>query len=197
MAKTPKYPNPAFFRAKNNMDWKAQGENLKEFLTRNDVFPDHILEGNLSAGSEFPDEKVVWFSDADIFEKTRVRRRRKSRQKNAEPIKSFVDIRPGDYVVHETHGIGRFMEIRQLEVEGIKRDYLMIGYAGKDVLYVPVDQMDNVQKYIGGDGVTVRVNKLSGSEWKKAKQNARAAIERMDRCRFTPSANTSVVMMIL
>ena len=160
---------------------RERQENLKEFLTRNDVFPDHILEGNLSAGSEFPDEKVVWFSDADIFEKTRVRRRRKSRQKNAEPIKSFVDIRPGDYVVHETHGIGRFMEIRQLEVEGIKRDYLMIGYAGKDVLYVPVDQMDNVQKYIGGDGVTVRVNKLSGSEWKKAKQNARTAIERMAR----------------
>ena len=160
---------------------RERQENLREFLTRNDVFADHILEGDLSAGSEFPDEKVIWISDADIFEKTRTRKRRKNKRKNAEPIKSFVDIRQGDYVVHENHGIGKFLEIRQLDVEGYKRDYLMIQYAGRDVLYVPVDQMDSVQKYIGGDGVTVRVNKLSGSEWKKAKENVRTSIERMAR----------------
>ena len=160
---------------------RERQENLREFLTRNDVYADHILEGNLSAGSDFPDEKVIWISDADIFEKTRTRKRRQTKKRNAEPIKSFVDIRQGDYVVHENHGIGRFLEIRQLEVEGYKRDYLMIQYAGRDVLYVPVDQMDSVQKYIGGDGVTVRVNKLSGSEWKKAKENVRTSIERMAR----------------
>ncbi len=160
---------------------RERRENLRDYLTRNDVYPDHILEGDLSAGSEFPDEKIVWISDADVFEKARPRKRKKTKKKNAEPIKSFVDIRQGDYVVHENHGIGKFLEIRQLEVEGIKRDYLMIQYAGKDVLYVPVDQMDSVQKYIGGDGVTVRVSKLSGSEWKKAKQNVRASIEKMAR----------------
>ena len=160
---------------------RERQENLREYLTRNDVFVDHIQEGNLSCGSEFPDEKVVWFSDGDIFARSRVRKPRKTKRKNTEPIRSFVDIRQGDYVVHETHGIGKFLEIRQLEVEGLKRDYLMIQYAGKDVLYVPVDQMDSVQKYIGGEGVTVRVNKLSGPEWKKAKQNARAAIEKMAR----------------
>ncbi|MDO4482373.1 MAG: transcription-repair coupling factor [Bacillota bacterium] len=155
-------------------------ENLKNFLSRNDVYADRIVTGKLVSGSEYTDEKLVLVSDNDIFASSKVRKTGKY-SKKSKPIKSFVDIKRGDYVVHDNHGIGKFLEIQQLEIEGIKRDYLKIQYAGEDMLYVPVDQMDSVQKYIGGDNTTVRVNKLSGSEWKKTKQKVRTAIEQMAR----------------
>ena len=155
-------------------------DNLRNFLSRNDVFADRIITGKLTAGSEYTDEKLVLISDSDIFTSSKVRKTGKS-SKKSKPIKSFVDIKRGDYVVHENHGIGKFIEIQQLEIEGIKRDYLKIQYAGEDMLYVPVDQMDSVQKYVGGENTAVRVNKLSGPEWKKTKQKVRTAIEQMAR----------------
>lgn len=151
-------------------------ENLKNYLFRNDAFADKIILGNLTAGSEYTDEKLVLISDGDIFSNRKVRKS-SSKKKKGSPIKSFVDIKRGDYVVHENHGIGKFLEIQQLEIDGIKKDYLKIKYAGDDMLYVPVDQMDCVQKYIGGDVDAVKLNSLSGPEWKKAKQKAKTAIE--------------------
>ncbi|HKM28292.1 MAG TPA: transcription-repair coupling factor, partial [Anaerovoracaceae bacterium] len=88
-------------------------------------------------------------------------------------------MKKGDFVVHENHGIGKFLGIEQLNVQGEKKDYLKIKYAGNDMLYVPVEQMDIVQKYIGGDGVSPRINKLSGGEWKVTKAKAKAAIATM------------------
>ena len=85
----------------------------------------------------------------------------------------------GDYVVHETHGIGRFMGIEQLTVQGVERDYLKVKYAGEDSLFIPVDQLGILQKYVGGEGVAPKVNKLSGNEWKKTKAKARAAVDDM------------------
>lgn len=155
-------------------------DNLKSFLTRNDVFVDRLVIGKLSAGSEYYDEKLVLLSDNDIFSSSKTGKALK-RSKKGKPIKSFVDIKRGDYVVHENHGIGRFIEIQQLEIDNVKRDYLKIQYAGEDILYVPVDQMDSVQKYVGGDATAVRVNKLSGSEWKKTKSRVKSAIEQMAR----------------
>ena len=149
---------------------------LREFLDRNSLFADRILLGRLSASSEFTDEKLVIISDRSIFGGTRPK---KTRKKKTKPIKAFIDIKRGDYVVHENHGIGRFEEITQLEIEGIKRDYLKIQYAGEDVLYVPVDQMDCVQKYIGAEAQSVRVNRLSNGEWNRVKQKARESIREM------------------
>ena len=82
-------------------------------------------------------------------------------------------------MVHENHGIGRFLGIEQLTVQGDKKDYIKIKYAGNDMLYVPVEQMDIVQKYIGSDGVTPKINKLSSGEWKATKAKAKAAIAEM------------------
>lgn len=79
-------------------------------------------------------------------------------------------------MVHESHGIGKFTGIEQLKVQGEKKDYIKIKYAGNDVLYVPVEQMELVQKYIGGDGVAPKINKLSGGEWKTTKAKAKAAV---------------------
>ena len=82
-------------------------------------------------------------------------------------------------MVHESHGIGKFIGIEQLVVQGVKKDYLKVKYAGEDSLYIPVDQLGMLQKYVGGDGITPRLNKLSGSEWKQTKAKARKAIDDM------------------
>ena len=104
---------------------------------------------------------------------------RKRRKTRGEQIKSFADVQAGDYVVHESHGIGKFVGIEQLTVQGVRKDYLKVKYAGEDSLYIPVDQLGMLQKYIGGDGVAPRLNKLSGGEWKATKARARAAVDDM------------------
>ena len=94
-------------------------------------------------------------------------------------MQSFSDFKTGDYVVHENHGIGKFLGIQALEVQGEQKDYLKIKYSGTDLLYVPVEQMDIVQKYIGSEGIAPKVSKLSGDEWKVAKTRAKLAIAEM------------------
>ncbi|MBQ1215082.1 MAG: transcription-repair coupling factor, partial [Firmicutes bacterium] len=126
----------------------------------------------------YPDAKRLILSDGDIFTHTKQKRKR-PKHKNAKPIKAFTDIRQGDYVVHENHGIGRFLGVEELVVQGNRKDYLKIKYAGEDMLYVPVEQMDVVQKYVGSDGIVPKINKLSGGDWKKTKEKAQAAIEHM------------------
>jgi transcription-repair coupling factor (superfamily II helicase) len=127
---------------------------------------------------EFPEEKLVYLWDGDIFT-TQKHRKAKTAEKRGKPIKAFTDIRKGDYVVHENHGIGKFIGVEQLTIQKIKKDYLKIKYAGEDMLYVTVEQMDMIQKYIGADGAAPKVNKLSGGEWKKVKAKAKAAIASM------------------
>ncbi|MEI3518299.1 MAG: CarD family transcriptional regulator [Clostridia bacterium] len=106
--------------------------------------------------------------------------RKRSKRSAGSQIKSFSDVQEGDYVVHESHGIGKFMGIEQLVVQGVKKDYLKVKYAGEDSLYIPVDQLGICpQKYVGGDGVTPRLNKLSGSEWKQTKARAQKAVNDM------------------
>ena len=137
-----------------------------------------ILKGTITGGFDFPDKKVAYIWEGDIFGQSyrKSRRRKKSR---GQQIKSFSDVQEGDYVVHETHGIGKFLGIESLMVQGVQRDYLKVKYAGEDSLYIPVDQLGSLQKYIGGDGVTPKLNKLTGSEWKKTKAKARAAVDEM------------------
>ncbi len=159
---------------------KERMENLQEFVQR--IGLDGrvgFAEGALSSGMDFPDEKCCYISENDIFAGQKTARRKKKRKTRAEQIQSFSDIKTGDFVVHENHGIGRFLGLEQLTVQGEKKDYLKIKYAGNDLLYVPVEQMDIIQKYIGSDGAAPKVNKLSGSEWKAAKAKAKAAIAEM------------------
>ena len=129
-----------------------------------------ITFGNLLKGFEYPDLKLCIISDKDVFgEAKRKIPRRIKKQKGVAKIKSFTDLKLGDYVVHANHGVGVYKGIKQIEVDGHKRDYLDIVYDKGDKLYVPVDQMDLVQKFIGAEGKQPKVNKLGGSEWVKAK----------------------------
>lgn len=160
---------------------KERIENLKEFTDRIGLFEKIVFrEGTLSAGMDFPEEKLCYISENDIFSGQKLQKKnRKKKKSKAEKIQSFSDMKSGDYVVHENHGIGKFLGIEQLTVQGEQKDYLKIKYAGNDMLYVPVEQMDIIQKYIGSDGITPKINKLSGSDWKVTKAKAKAAIAEM------------------
>lgn len=155
-------------------------KNLRDLLERENLTGRIVLrQGTLTSGMEFPDEKLLVLWDGDIFTTGKQKSRRKRSKKEGQVIKAFTDLSKGDFVVHESHGIGRFIDIQQLTVEGTKKDYLKIKYAGEDTLYIPVEQMDLIQKYIGSDGVAPKINKLSGPEWKRTKASAKEAILEM------------------
>lgn len=136
-----------------------------------------ITFGNQLNGYEYPELRVCVISDKEVFgESKRKISKKTSTKKGVGKIKSFTELKPGDYVVHVNHGVGVYKGIRQLEVEGLKRDYLDISYENGDKLYVPVEQLDLVQKYIGSEGKAPRINKLGGSEWNKAKAKVRKSI---------------------
>ncbi len=105
------------------------------------------------------------------------KRQRVKKASNRQKIQSYTDLSPGDLVVHEHHGVGRFVGIQRLPVDGVEKDYIKIDYAGGDCLYVPATQLDLVSKYIGGgeDQERTRLNKLGGTEWAKQKTKAKKA----------------------
>ncbi len=135
-----------------------------------------LMTGSLSAGLEYPENKVAVITQA----KATSSKKKKKRQKKGEEIRNLSDISPGDLVVHSLHGIGRFVGIRKLELEGITKDYITIQYAGKDTLYVPVTQLDMVSRYIGPkDETGVKLHKLSSQEWQKTRSNVKKAVKDM------------------
>ena len=154
-------------------------ENMKNFALRCGLESQvKVLAGALSGGMEFPEEKLVILCDKDIFVTVKQKKARKEAGEHR-GIKAFSDIRKGDYVVHENHGIGKFLGVTQLDVQDVKKDYLKIKYAGEDILYVPVEQMDIIQKYIGAEDGAPKINKLTGSEWKKTKLRAKQAVQEL------------------
>ncbi|WP_436513327.1 transcription-repair coupling factor [Clostridium thermobutyricum] len=136
-----------------------------------------ITFGNLLKGFEYPEQKICVISDKEVFgEAKRKLKKKPKNKKGVAKITSFTELKIGDYVVHVNHGVGVYKGIKQIDVGGIKRDYLDIVYQKGDKLYIPVDQLDLVQKYIGGEGKVPKVNKLGGAEWQKAKLKARKSI---------------------
>ena len=106
-------------------------------------------------------------------------KRKKKKKKGAEAILSYNDLEVGDFVVHEVHGIGQYMGIENLKVDGVSRDYINIRYAGSDRLFLPVDKLDMVSKYIGAhsDDGLVKLSRFGGGEWNRAKSRAKAAVK--------------------
>jgi len=137
-----------------------------------------ITSGTLSRGFEYANTKFALISDKEIFGTFKKKKSAKTR-KDATKITSFTDLKVGDFVVHETHGIGKYVGIEQLMVQGVKKDYMTVSYTGEDRLYIPVDQMNLIQKYIGSDSVRPKINKLGSSDWVKTKAKVKKAIEDM------------------
>ena len=108
------------------------------------------------------------------------RKKTQGKKSNRDKVKSYTDLTPGDLVVHEHHGIGRFIGMERMTVDGSERDFIKIAFAGTDFLYVPATSLDLISKYIGGgDNERVRLNKLGGADWSKAKARAKAAAKEL------------------
>lgn len=133
-----------------------------------------LSDGALSSGFSYPENKTAVITQAKAMKS----RKRRKRYKEGKSITSLSDIQKGDLVVHSMYGIGKFTGIKQLELEGIIKDYITIEYAGNENLFVPITQMDMVTRYIGGgDDENIKLNKLSSSEWQKAKTRTRKAVK--------------------
>lgn len=136
-----------------------------------------VTFGNSVKGFEFTELKVSIISDSEVFGQSKRKSTRRTNKKGTGKIKSFTELKLGDYVVHVNHGIGVYKGIKQLEVQGNKKDYLVLEYNSGDTLYVPVEQLDLVQKYIGGEGKSPKINKLGSSEWAKARSKVKKSVE--------------------
>ena len=137
-----------------------------------------IMTGSLTSGFEYPENKTALITQGRAMESVRKKRRKKKNK--GEEIRSLADISEGDLIVHSGHGIGRFIGIRKLEMDGVTKDYITIQYAGTDKLYIPVTQLDMVSKYIGPrDDSGVRLSKLSSGEWQKTRSNVKRAVKDM------------------
>ena len=151
----------------------ALDENLHDLPEAGEIL---LAVGDLSAGFDFPDGKIAVLAEGTP-PPPRTRRATKAERSNRQKLQSFTDLAPGDLVVHEHHGIGRFTAMVEMQVDGVRRDYIKLQFAGADVLYVPALQLDLVSKYIGGgeDSPAKRLSKLGGGDWERSKARARKA----------------------
>ncbi|MCM1157368.1 MAG: transcription-repair coupling factor [Bacteroidales bacterium] len=137
-----------------------------------------ITAGRLKAGFCVPEIKLVVLSEGDIFgqKKTKPRMKRKPLYAG-EKIQSFDDLNIGDYVVHEKHGLGIYLGIEKIEVDGIAKDYIAIEYSGGAKLFILASQLDLIQKYSSKESRKPKLNKLGGSEWEKTKSRVRGQVK--------------------
>ncbi|KGX90079.1 transcription-repair coupling factor [Pontibacillus halophilus JSM 076056 = DSM 19796] len=138
-----------------------------------------VITGQLQSGFELPMHKVAILTEGELFKKRSGSRQKKKKQKmtNAERIKSYQELKVGDYVVHSSHGIGKYLGIETLELNGVHKDYMLIKYSGDDKLYVPIEQIDLIQKFVGSEGKEPKLYKLGGSDWKKVKSRVQSSVE--------------------
>lgn len=136
-----------------------------------------ITVGNISSGIELPMHKLVFITENELFKKRVKRARRQQKVSNAERIKSYQELNVGDYVVHANHGVGKYLGIETLKLQNVHKDFMLIRYSGDDKLYVPIDQIDLVQKYVGAEGKEPKLYKLGGTEWTKVKKKVQSSVE--------------------
>ncbi|WP_020677603.1 transcription-repair coupling factor [Geopsychrobacter electrodiphilus] len=136
--------------------------------------------GELSAGFRMPYDRLVIITEEEIFGQ-RSHHRKKTRKSALQLFSSLADLREQDFIVHTDHGVGRYLGLIHLTTGGSEGDYLHLEYAGADKLYLPVERIEKVQKYIGGEGAQPRLDKMGGQGWEKARLKARAAIEELAR----------------
>ena len=171
---------------------RGRGERLRETLgekgieavyrntIESPVAPGQVIvtHGSLNKGFEYPTIGFVIVSDKEVFGQDRRPIKTSSKHKGAR-ISLFTDLNIGDYVVHQTHGIGQYTGIEKLAVEGVKRDYLKIRYQDAGFLYIPVNQLDLIQKYVGSEGKSPKLSKLGGTDWLKTKNRVRESLKEL------------------
>ena len=171
---------------------EAKALRLQQMLSDNDILCSWIADryqmdpgqiylayGNISHGARFPQSRLVFVSETEVFQQQRKRVNKKFFQEDGQKITQLDDLKVGDYVVHMNHGIGRYMGVERLKVQDVERDYLIIKYSDDGKLYIPVEQFDLLQKYTVNEGAAPRVNKLGGSEWQRTKNKVKASVEKL------------------
>jgi len=184
---------------------QGQAERLRELLSRYGVEPRlektkrfrealdqsekslALLVGSLSSGFQNPREGWVILTEEEIFGQRRRLPEGKVRssitsaswQRGGPTLSSFRELREDDLVVHIDYGIGRYRGLKHLKIWGVSNDYLLLEYQDGDKLYVPVDRLNLIQRYIGGDGNPPRLDKLGSHSWERAKKRAKAAVAEM------------------
>lgn len=170
---------------KNDMHFR----NITELLERHqiaftlisdqdDIYPGiNIIRGELSGGIELVDERLTIITEKELYGTVAETKKNFVKYKNAKVIQNFSELNVGDYIVHDTHGIGQYMGIKTLEVQGVHRDYLYISYRGNDTLYVPVDQFKLIRKYTSANGHAPKVHKLGSAEWQRTKQKIKSKVD--------------------
>ncbi len=172
---------------------EGQARRLREMLAENDIgasiIPhyrslrfDHpsisIVKGELSSGFVLSDERLVFVAEHEIFGVSRKRRFRKGGKARSFQT-GLGDLTIGDFVVHIDYGIGKYLGVRDLEMTGLEGEFLEIRYADDDKLYLPMEGLSLIQKYIGTEDVSPPLDKLGSSSWKKAKERAKESIREM------------------
>ena len=142
-----------------------------------------LTEGTLPYGMEYPLSRLAVLTEGQLIARSEPKKKaaKKTGSTNRQKLNSFTDLTPGDLVVHENYGIGRFVAMEQIKVDNAVKDYIKIAYQGSDTLFVPATQLDMVSKYIGGGGedANVRLNKIGSDAWQKTKAKARKAAKDM------------------
>jgi transcription-repair coupling factor (superfamily II helicase) len=137
-----------------------------------------ILTGEISRGFRLREGGMAVIAEEEIFG-PRLKRRGLSETRKKQILTSLAELKPGDYMVHLDFGVGVYRGLQHIALQGAEGDFLLLDYAGNDKLYLPVDRINLVQRYIGADGVEPRVDRLGTASWEKAKSRARAAVEEM------------------
>ena len=137
----------------------------------------NLYVGKLASGLELIEEKVVILTAHELFGEVNVSKTKYFRFKDAKTLRNFQELNVGDYVVHDSYGIGQYLGIKTLDVKGYHKDYLYVAYAGDDTLYIPVEQFKMIRKYASADGKVPMIHALGSSKWTKAKQKAKNKID--------------------
>ena len=143
-----------------------------------------LAEGTLPFGMEYPLSRLAVLTEGQLIARREPKKKaspKKTGSTNRQKLNSFTDLTPGDLVVHENYGIGRFVAMEQIKVDNAVKDYIKIAYQGSDTLFVPATQLDLVSKYIGGgsEDKPVKLNKIGSDAWQKTKAKARKAAKDM------------------
>ena len=136
-----------------------------------------IVQSTLQNGFELPQDRLVIVTEKELFQKVTKKRVRRQTISNAERLKSYNELKTGDYVVHANHGVGKYIGMKTLEVDGVHQDYMTIVYQNDDQLFIPVTQLNLIQKYVASESKKPKINKLGGSEWAKTKRKVSSKIE--------------------
>lgn len=136
-----------------------------------------VISSTVQNGFELPSEKLAVLTEKELFNRVNRKKARRQNITNAERLKSYTELNPGDFVVHVNHGIGRYTGMETMEIGGVHQDYMSIVYDNESKLFIPVTQVNLLQKYVSSEGKTPKINKLGGTAWAKTKRKVASQVE--------------------